>query len=213
MSVPPSLPSRPSQSAAAPQLPPRNKPTATAPQNNDKVPAQDERKPSKSPSQPITPRFIAPPPTTDAASKLQHMLQPVFNLLAFKPEDTPEDAALRRQLEEEQISRYMNSFSKHVQYLRMDGGTRVQEGRLGDGSRPDDKDVMHRIPQKPQKEAFRVVHPVDPVTEAGDTAANSHVDKSNNHGSVPDLQKEESFEVDWFGYYAAVSSDTFSQDT
>lgn len=235
MAQPPTLPSRPSQRASLihttiqpseegtqstppPQLPPRTgKPLGklnarkTAQVDEPlELPLTDQNDDTtrvSSSGQP--PRFIAPPLSTSStptSNPLQKILQPVLHLLALNPSDTPEEALARKELEEEQISRYMASFSRHVQYLRMDGGDDKPRAVTAQGEL-----------EKPVKETFRISRVSHaPVTEIATLATPKTVDdsiSSENASSnplvvVPDeaISEGTANDIDWFGYYAAVSN-------
>lgn len=151
-------------------------------------------------------------------------------MLAINPSDTHEESLLRKQIEEEQISRYMGSFSKHVQYLRMDGGPagEPQSQSVGMGMGREEGGVrIHHGLEKPSKERFRVsvVTSLAPGTAPGtgpasviatetaattdsNTAAASSakgLQEQKSSGGDGDGDGDEDQEIDWFGYYAAVS--------
>jgi hypothetical protein len=186
-----------------PKLPPRQKagilnaiPDPQASKTDKTQPEVTE--PSESATQTGTPRFVAPPPTTAAVnSSLSGAFRTLLEIFPSQRQDTAEEALIRRQLEEEQIARYMNSFIKHVQYLRIDPESVVkQETRKGDGT-----DAIE--PKKPSVEEFRAA-PSPAVSGDQPTPNLETTETAGVKGKDVALDGQD-HAVDWFGYYAAVS--------
>jgi hypothetical protein len=184
---------------APPVLPSRSKTTTSnLPLETDKeVPATSQPSDPSNATETTNARFVAPlPGTTSAQSRITGALRTVLDMFPSQRPDTPEEAAIRRRLEEEQIARYMNSFSKHVQYLRMDPDSAAR--RPGQDA-SEDAGVMR---QKPKVEDFRSVL-VDGQENL--PAAGEKVMDENDAASADAKQGEiDEAPIDWFGYYAAV---------
>lgn len=180
-----------------PVLPSRSK-TSTADLPLDtaqELPGIPQPSKSSDASETTSARFVAPLPgtATSAQSRITGALRTVLALFPSQRPDTPEEAAIRRRLEEEQIARYMNSFSKHVQYLRMDPDSAtkrtVQDGSGDAGA----------IRQKPTVEDFRL------VLNDGQGNLEGNIIAENGTGEAQANQPEtQQVPIDWFGYYAAV---------
>ncbi|KAJ9122566.1 hypothetical protein QFC22_001995 [Naganishia vaughanmartiniae] len=226
------------KSTGPPQLPPRIvkplgslnakkveqvvEPHAKVPDDEEDITTLPTTSPPPPPPPTQTPRFVAPAPAPGSTTNnpLQKILQPLLHLLALNPTDTPTDALLRKQLEEEQISRYMGSFSRHVQYLRMDGAgagagaAQQQEQQKMEGS---GKEIL----QRPDKEKYRTrmtrtVSPPVTVTDGIDEplplSPITHIVVADEPTGISAADQPEGVQsgggmagdIDWFGYYAAV---------
>lgn len=177
---PPELPSR--METSAPDILPEIKGEGIAPTGD-----------VKATSGPVDRRFVAPvPPPLPPQSTITGSLQTVLALFPSQRPDTPEEAASRRRLEEEQIARYMNSFSKHVQYLRMDPGYDAERSK---------RDNAANARQRPKLEDFRSI----PSRGEDDTV---QLDEPIVAVNQPEISKAKqsgrAVSIDWFGYYAAV---------
>lgn len=183
---------------APPELPSRKKMTAPDPVHDNGVERPSQNADLNETSEPPSARFVAPlpGPPTSAHSGITGAFRTVLEMLPSQRQDTPEEAAIRRRLEEEQIARYMNSFSKHVQYLRMDPDSAAKRSAQ-DNSR--DVPVSQH---KPKLEDFRSL-PLEGKENPLPTEAK--VVDENEAASTAAKQREiEEAPIDWFGYYAAV---------
>lgn len=199
----PSIPHPDTTDMTPPRLPPRQKagmlnviPDTHASKRISETTATATSAPN---SQPSAPRFVAPAATSTSGCS---PLRTVLDLFPSQRQDTPEEALIRRQLEEEQIARYMNSFSKHVQYLRIEPGSAgmqetKDEAGAGDGRK------------RPSVEEFRSA--IGPGV-GGENATTSPglTGTSGEQGSHVPVEGED-HAIDWFGYYAAVSGNVATQ--
>jgi hypothetical protein len=205
----PSIPQLGTTNGTPPKLPPRQKAgllnaIPDVQPSKDEEPESNATGTSGSASQPSAPRFVAPPPTsTSGQATLGNALHTVLNLFPSQRQDTPEEALIRRQLEEDQIARYMNSFSKHVQYLRIEPvSTRKAEAEHVVG------DEAGR--RKPSVEEFRA------ATASGgggeDRVSSPRLTGTSGEKSADVPVESEGPAIDWFGYYAAVSINSIPRE-
>lgn len=205
----PAIPQLRTTNRTPPKLPPRQK-AGLLNAIPDAQPQKEEEPESNvtgtlgAASQSSVPRFVAPPPTsTSGQSAFGNAVHTVLNLFPSQRQDTPEEALIRRQLEEDQIARYMNSFSKHVQYLRIEpGSTRKAEAKDAVG------DAAGR--RKPSVEEFRAA-----IASGGGgedrVSSPSLAGTSGEKGANVPVDVEEPA-IDWFGYYAAVSINSIPRE-
>lgn len=188
-----------------PRLPPRQKVgvlnvVPDTPVNDQAEPGTNTTDTSQPTTETSAPRFVAPSPAspTSHQSAAGNALRTLLNLFPSQRQDTPEEAIIRRQLEEEQIARYMNSFSKHVQYLRIDPDSMGKKEPENAGSREGG------IRRKPNVEDFRAA--AGPVVDDERPVFNPEMagESGGKEADVHPVEAEE-MPVDWFGYYAAVS--------
>lgn len=148
---------------------------------------------TKATSGPVDRRFVAPvPPRMPSQPTITRSLQTVLALFPSQRPDTPEEAASRRRLEEEQIARYMNSFSKHVQYLRMDPSHAAERLKQENAA---------NARQKPKLKDFRSIASVG---EDGTIQLDEQIVDIHQPEISKAEQRRRAVSIDWFGYYAAV---------
>ena len=156
--------------------------------------ASDQTAYPKAMKEPTARRFVAPipVPSTPPQSTITSTFRAWLDLLPSRRPDTPEEANIRRKLEEQQIARYMNSFSKHVQYLRMDSGYATQRS-IQDGA--------GRLQRKPDLDDFRSAPLGDKDKIEAVGLETSDTDQRQSSQAGPGAVEAP---IDWFGYYAAV---------